>query len=114
MPVEVSARRFEDLVEEALGGLPPEIEAMLDNVAVLVTDGHPDDPLGRYDGVPLTARGGYGLMEMPDRITIYRIPLCAHSRDEAHLVEEVRITVVHELGHHMGIDDARLHELGYG
>jgi predicted Zn-dependent protease with MMP-like domain len=114
MPVEVSARRFEDLVEEALAGLPGEIEAMLDNVAVLVTDGHPDDPLGRYDGVPLTARGGYGLMEMPDRITIFRVPLCAHSRDEAHLVEEVRITVVHELGHHMGIDDDRLHELGYG
>ena len=70
MPVEVSARRFEDLVEEALAGLPPEIEAMLDNVAVLVTDGHPHDPLGRYEGVPLTDRGGYGLMEMPDRITL--------------------------------------------
>ncbi|WCO65464.1 metallopeptidase family protein [Iamia majanohamensis] len=114
MPLEVSRSRFEDLVEDALAGLPPEVEAMLDNVAVMVTDGHPGDPLGRYEGVPRTARGDYGLMEMPDRITIYRVPLCAHARDEDDLVREVRITVVHELGHHLGIDDDRLHELGYG
>ncbi len=114
MPVRIDRTRFEDLVEEALDGLPAEISAMLDNVAVVVTDGRPGDPLGLYEGTPLTARGQYGFMEMPDRVTIYRIPLCAHARDEAHLVHEVRVTVVHELGHHLGIDDARLHELGYG
>lgn len=114
MPVHVSEERFEDLVGEALDGLPEEISAMLDNVAVLVTEGRRDGPLGLYEGTPLTARGQYGFMEMPDRITIYRAALCAHARDEADLVHEVRVTVVHEVGHHMGIDDARLHELGYG
>jgi predicted Zn-dependent protease with MMP-like domain len=114
MPVKVSDERFDELVDDALDGLPPEIEAMLDNVAVLVTDGSRGGPLGLYQGVPQTSRGQYGFMEMPDRITIFRIPLCDHARDEEHLKEEVRITVVHELGHHLGISDARLHELGYG
>ena len=65
---------------------------MLDNVAVMVTDGHPGDPLGRYEGVPRTARGDYGLMEMPDRITIFRVPLCRMCRDEAEIVEQVAVT----------------------
>ena len=114
MPVDIDPDRFEDLVDDALAGLPEEILRMLDNLAVVVTDGRPGDPLGLYEGTPLTARGQYGFLEMPDRITIFRIPLCAHARDEDHLVHEVRVTVVHELGHHVGIDDARLHELGYG
>ena len=114
MPVELSPGRFEELVEAALDGLPPQVEAMLENVAVLVADGRRDGPLGLYEGTPQTARGQYGFMEMPDRITIHRLPLCALARDEDHLVEEVRITVVHELGHHMGIDDDRLHDLGFG
>ncbi len=114
MPIDVSNERFEDLVGEALDGLPDEIGAMLENVAVMVDDGHPDGPLGLYEGIPRTARGQYGFMEMPDRITIFRIPLCLHAHDEDHLVREVRITVVHELGHHVGIDDRRLHDLGYG
>ena len=114
MPVDVSEERFEDLVGDALDGLPPEIAGMLDNVAVLVTDGHAGSPLGLYEGVPLTARGQYGFMELPDRVTIFRIPLCLMARDEAHLVQQVRITVVHEIGHHMGMDERRLHELGYG
>lgn len=114
MAVELTPERFEDLVGEALDGLPAEIAAGLDNVAVLVTDGRVGGPLGLYEGTPLTARGQYGFMEMPDRITIFRTPLCAHARDEQHLVHEVRVTVVHELGHHMGIDDRRLDELGFG
>ncbi len=114
MPVDVTEERFEDLVGDALDGLPPEIAAMLDNVAVLVTDGHPGSPLGLYEGVPLTARGQYGFMELPDRVTIFRVPLCLMARDEDELVRQVRITVVHEIGHHMGISDRRLHELGYG
>ncbi|HEX7133718.1 MAG TPA: metallopeptidase family protein [Iamia sp.] len=114
MPVDVTEERFEELVGEALDGLPAEIDAMLDNIAVLVTDGRPGGPLGLYEGTPLTARGQYGFMELPDRVTIFRIPLCLMARDEDHLVHEVRVTVVHELGHHLGIDDRRLHELGYG
>ncbi len=114
MPVDVSEERFEELVAEALDGLPAEIDAMLDNIAVLVTDGRPGGPLGLYEGTPLTARGQYGFMELPDRVTIFRVPLCQMATDEDHLVREVRITVVHEIGHHMGIDDRRLHELGYG
>jgi len=114
VPVDVSPARFEELVGDALDGLPPEIDAMLDNVAVLVADGRPDGPLGLYEGTPLTARGDYGFMELPDRVTIFRLPLCRYADDEDHLVREVRITVVHELGHHLGIDDRRLHELGYG
>ena len=114
MPVELPEDRFDELVDEALDGLPAEVAAMLENVVVLVEDGHPGGPLGLYEGTPLTARGQYGFMETPDRVTIYRRPLCAFARDEAHLVHEVRVTVVHELGHHVGIDDDRLRELGFG
>ena len=114
MPVAVSEERFEALVEEALDGLPEEIQAMLDNVVVLIDAGRPGGPLGLYEGIPLTSRGQYGFLEMPDRVTIFRRPLCDYARDEAHLVHEVRVTVVHELGHHVGIDDRRLRELGFG
>ena len=115
--VEISPRAFEDLVATALDGMPPTIAKMFDNVAVAVEDQHPDDPhlLGLYEGVPLTERdGGYGLMAMPDQITVFRRPICRMCRTGAEVVEQVRITVVHELGHHVGIDDDRLHELGWG
>jgi predicted Zn-dependent protease with MMP-like domain len=112
--IDIGVERFEDLVGEALDGLPDEIASMLENVVLMVDDGAPGGPLGLYQGIPRTARAQYGHMEMPDRITIFRIPLCRMARDEDHLVREVRITVVHELGHHLGIDDRRLHELGYG
>lgn len=114
MAVDVDPARFEELVGEALDGLPEAIVALMENVAVFVEDGRPGDPLGLYQGVPHSARGQYGYLEMPDRITIFRRPLCAHARDEDDLVREVRVTVVHEIGHHVGLDDARLHELGYG
>lgn len=114
MPVAVDPERFEELVVDALDGLPEEIVALLDNVVVLVADGRPGGPLGLYEGTPRTHRGQYGFMEMPDRVTIFRLPLCAMAADDGELVREVQVTVVHELGHHMGIDDARLHELGFG
>jgi predicted Zn-dependent protease with MMP-like domain len=112
---EVGPERFEELVADALDGLPPEIGRLVDNVAVVVEDGRRTDLLGRYEGVPLTERdGGYGLMAMPDRITIFRRAVCAACESEAAVVGEVRTTVIHEVGHHFGIDDARLHQLGWG
>src|SRR3954454_21355668 len=117
MPVEMSAADFETLVERALDGIPDEIAALVRNVVVLVEDeppeGEPDDLLGLYDGVALTERDSTQLVELPDRIFIFRGPLLDFCDSEEQLVEEVRITVVHEVAHHFGIDDDRLHELGY-
>jgi predicted Zn-dependent protease with MMP-like domain len=117
--VEVDPQRFEDLVADALDDIPEELGALMDNVVVLVVD-EPDEAglLGRYDGVPLTERGegygGYGNLPMPDRIEIYRLPLCAMCETEDEVVEQVTITVVHEIAHHFGIEDDRLDELGWG
>jgi predicted Zn-dependent protease with MMP-like domain len=107
---------FEALVEQALDEIPDEISGLVHNVVVLVEDEPPaDDPdlLGVYDGVSLTERGG-DHTGLPDRITIFRNPLLEMCEDRTELVREVRITVVHEIAHHFGIDDARLHELGWG
>ncbi len=108
---------FEELVAEALDTLPPELTRVMDNVVVLVApEPPPDEPrlLGLYEGTPLTQRDGWYSGRLPDAITIFRGPLLrlARSRDEA--VHEVRTTVLHEVGHHFGIDDTRLHELGWG
>lgn len=105
---------FERLVSEALDTLPDEFLDLLDNVVVLVEDEHPEeDLLGLYDGVPHTERDTYGGMELPDRITLYRLPLCDVAEDLEDLRDEVLVTVVHEVAHHFGIDDERLHELGW-
>ncbi len=107
-------RRFESLVADALDELPPELAELLDNVVVVVEDeGEEPDLFGLYEGVPLTERATYGAMELPDRISIYRLPICAYCEDEEHVVEEVLVTVVHELAHHFGISDERLEELGW-
>jgi predicted Zn-dependent protease with MMP-like domain len=113
--VEVPMERFEELVGDALDAIPPELGRLMDNVAVLVKEGSPGSRLlGRYDGIPLTERdAGYEGMVVPDRITIFRQPILAACRDEDEVVEQVRITVVHEVAHHFGIDDDRLHELGW-
>src|SRR6476646_198539 len=116
MPVELSEEEFEALVDEALDAIPDEIAVLIRNVVVLVEAEAPaDDPdlLGLYDGVALTERYGGLSGELPDRILLYRAPLLAHCRDLDELRDEVRITVVHEVAHYFGIDDARLHELGY-
>ncbi len=107
--------RFEVLVGEALDLLPPELAAAIDNVAIVLADQHPDEPelLGLYEGIPLTEREAYGGLAMPDQVTIYRLPLSRFARDDQELIDEVRITVIHELAHHFGIDDDRLHELGW-
>lgn len=106
---------FERLVGEALDSLPPALGEMMENIAVVVEDAHPDeDLLGLYEGVPLTEREDYGGMAMPDRVTVYRLPICAICDDEDELVEEITVTVVHEVAHHFGIDDETLHRLGWG
>jgi predicted Zn-dependent protease with MMP-like domain len=114
--VEMSRERFEELVAEALDTVPEELTRLIDNCVVLVEDDAPaDDPdlLGLYDGVPLTERDSTYSMAVPDRILIFRNPTLEMCETEDEIVEEVRITVVHEIAHHFGIDDDRLHELGY-
>ena len=117
VPIEMEPDRFDALVDQALDGIPDELAALVRNVVVLVEDeppeGEPDDLLGLYDGVAMTERDGTVGVELPDRIFIFRGPLLDLCADEAELVEEVRITVVHEVAHHFGIDDDRLHDLGY-
>lgn len=111
--VTIGAERFEELVVEALDSLPPAIGQQMRNVAVLVEDDSVDGLLGLYEGIPLTDRGDWYSGMLPDRITIYRNPICAVSDSEEQVVDEVRITVIHEIAHHFGIDDARLDELGW-
>jgi predicted Zn-dependent protease with MMP-like domain len=116
--VDMSRSEFEDAVRDGLDLVPADLAAQMDNVVVLVEDAPPpDDPdlLGLYEGVPLTERGEFWAAgSLPDRITIFRLPTLAVCADRAEVVEEVAITVVHEIAHHFGIDDARLHELGWG
>ena len=114
--IEMSRERFEELVSDALDTVPPELAALVDNVVVLVEDDAPaDDPdlLGLYDGIALTERDSTYSVVMPDRITVFRNPTLRMCESDEEVVEEVRITVVHEIAHHFGIDDDRLHELGY-
>lgn len=109
------ADEFEALVGDALDGIPAELASLMDNVVVVVEDRpHQRNLLGLYEGVPLTKREAYGGLVMPDRITIYRLPICAICRTRGEVVEQVRVTVVHEVAHHFGISDRRLAELGYG
>jgi predicted Zn-dependent protease with MMP-like domain len=114
--VEVDDERFDELVSEALDEIPPELMRGMNNVVVLVDDRHPDEPelLGLYEGVALTERtSDYGGV-LPDRITLYRAALADVCEDEDELREEVAVTVVHEIAHHFGIDEATLHDLGWG
>jgi predicted Zn-dependent protease with MMP-like domain len=106
-------RRFDELVSDALDLIPPELAAAMDNVVVLVEDRHPEDAelLGLYEGVALTERDSDYAGALPDAITIYRQALLDVSDDD--VVEEVAITVIHEIAHHFGIDDHRLEELGW-
>jgi predicted Zn-dependent protease with MMP-like domain len=112
--VDVEPERFEEMVSEALDGLPDELGRLMSNVAVTV-DHHGGRPglLGLYQGIPLPQRTSSYAGVLPDRITIYRRAICAICRTEQEVVEQVRTTVVHEVGHHFGIGDARLRQLGY-
>ncbi len=114
--IEMDAEAFETLVSDELDRLPDDMVAGLDNVIFLIEDRPEDgslDLLGLYDGLALTERGQYGMGELPDRIMIYREPHLDACDDLAALRDEVHTTLVHEIAHFYGIDDARLHELGW-
>lgn len=116
-PLEMSAEEFEIAVGDALDQVPVGLMDQLDNVVFLVEDEPPpDDPdlLGVYDGIPLTERDLAWGGQLPDRITIFRGPLLRMCHDRDELLDEIAITVVHEIAHHFGIDDETLHELGWG
>ena len=115
--MELQAADFDELVAEALDQIPAELAALMDNVVVLVEQAAPRDRpnlLGLYVGIPLTRRDSSYTFRAPDRILIFREPLLQMCRTHEQLVDEVHITVVHEIAHHFGIDDDRLHALGYG
>ena len=112
--VEVSEDEFGRLVEEALDGIPEGLGRMMRNVAVVVEDyGGSPNLLGLYHGVPLTRRTTSYAGVLPDRISIYRLPIIRRCRTLEDVVRQVQITVVHEVAHHFGIDDDRLQELGW-
>ena len=116
MTVRLSPHRFDELVGDALDQIPPQLASAIDNVVILVADRNAEEPdiLGLYEGVALTERDSWYAGSLPDTITIYREALLEVCESEAEVVDEVAITVIHEIAHHFGIDDDRLHELGWG
>jgi predicted Zn-dependent protease with MMP-like domain len=115
--VEMSREDFEEAVVDALDTIPPDLARAMDDVVVLVEDDPPSgrgDLLGLYEGTPLTERDSWWAAgSLPDRITIFRNPTLAVCGTAAEVRREVRVTVVHEIAHHFGISDDRLHELGW-
>lgn len=113
--IAMAVEQFEQLVADALDAIPPELGAAMENAAVVVDDRAPASGLlGLYQGVPLTRRGSNYSATSPDRITIYMASICRRCLTTEDVVNEVRRVVIHEVGHHFGIDDNRLEELGWG
>lgn len=114
----MTREEFEELVAEALDRIPPELTKLMDNVAIFVEDDpdpqSPADLLGIYEGTPLTERGEWYAGALPDRIIIFRNPTLRICESLEDVIAETEVTVVHEIAHHFGIDDRRLHDLGYG
>lgn len=116
MALEMTFEEFEELVADALDAVPDELVALIDNCIVIIEEDSPEgepELLGLYDGIPLTERTSDYVMTLPDRIFIYMAPTLSICESHDDVVREVNITVVHEIAHHFGIDDERLHELGY-
>ena len=112
----MGADEFEELVADALEQIPAELLGLVDNCLLVVEDRNPDEPdlLGLYEGVPLTERDGGYTGYLPDRITVFRLPTLEFCRTRQEVADEVLTTVVHEIAHFFGIDDDRLHHLGWG
>jgi predicted Zn-dependent protease with MMP-like domain len=107
---------FEEHVRRALSSVPPDLARAMENVEIVVEEKNPEDPdlFGLYLGIPLTERGSGYAGVLPDKIAIYRVPLEEEFGDDPEVLEaEIRITVLHEIAHHFGIDDDRLTELGW-
>lgn len=115
MPHHVPPHRFEALVAAALDEVPEEFWPALENLVVVVEDEAPfgEDLLGLYEGVPITERSVLDPPVLPDRISVYRLPHCAEAADAVDLAALVHETVLHEVGHHLGLSEARLQELGW-
>lgn len=116
MPITMADEEFEGHVNDALDVIPDELFGLLDNCVILIEDDAPaDEPdlLGLYEGVPITERDSFYTGVLPDRIRIFKNPTLDMCDSVEQLVEEVEITVVHEIAHFFGIDDDRLHDLGY-
>jgi predicted Zn-dependent protease with MMP-like domain len=112
--VRMDLATFEELVSDALDGIPPQLRSEMENVAIVVDDESPPGNLyGLYVGVPLTERGNHYSSAAPDRITIFMATILAASHSREEVVDRVRTTVVHEVAHHFGIGDRRLEELGW-
>ncbi len=113
--IKIEPNRFEELVVEALEEIPEPFAELLDNVEVTIEAEPPpgEDLFGLYEGVPQTERDGGYTFVMPDKITIFRGPICRACESEDDVYEEIAVTIVHEVAHHFGIDDARLDELGW-
>jgi predicted Zn-dependent protease with MMP-like domain len=110
-PIDVTA--FEALVADALEAIPEELRAGMENVAIIVDDESPPGPLyGLYEGIPLTKRGVYAGAN-PDRITLFLATICSAAGTPEDLAQRVRVTLLHEVGHHFGLGEARLRELGW-
>jgi predicted Zn-dependent protease with MMP-like domain len=111
---DVPMERFEELVSLGLDAIPEGLSRLMDNIVVFVENQKPGRPrlLGLYEGIPLTKRGTGYSGALPDRITIYRLPILRTCSSEEDVVRQVKVTVIHEVAHHFGISDARLHELG--
>ena len=110
-PIDTDA--FEALVADALEAIPDQLRAEMENVAIIIDDESPPGRLyGLYEGIPLTQRGTYGGAR-PDRITLFLATICRSARTPEELASRVRVTVLHEVGHHFGLGEARLHELGW-
>ena len=110
-PIDVDA--FEDLVSKALESIPEKLRAEMENVAIIIDDESPPGPLfGLYEGIPLTKRGTYAGAN-PDRITLFLKTICRSANTAEELARRVRVTLLHEVGHHFGMGEARLQELGW-
>ncbi len=116
MPVDMRDEHFEELVSEALDEIPHELAQAIDNVVILVEPRHDEEPdlLGLYQGIALTERDSHYAGSLPDTITIYRDAILDICETDEDVVHEVLVTVVHEIAHYFGIDEERLHQLGWG
>ena len=115
--LEISEVEFVKLVGQAFDSIPDKLVELMENVAIFIEDEAPDDDpdlLGLYEGIPLTERGDTYFGTRPDSVTIFRLPIMRMCTSRKQIIDEVRITVVHEVAHHFGIDDDRLRDLGWG